>query len=111
LIADRAEAAADDQQRQRSVRPANALRRGTRNDRFAHGLPTHSTLLAWRPRIASGKPSSTFFAAVGQHAIGEPGDGVRVVQHERFARRTPASAPGTDANPPNPSTTSGARGG
>jgi hypothetical protein len=46
---------------------------------------------------------------VGEHAVREAGDRVASCSTSGRAAASPASAPGTDANPPNPSTTSGAR--
>ena len=94
------------------VRPAKALLGGGMAAISSRtGLPTHSTLARVPTGERAGKPQQDAIGAVGEDAIGEPGDGVRIVDHQRLAAGHAHQRAGKDANPPMPSTTSGARGG
>ena len=90
----------------RSARQAAARRRSSSRS----GLPVHAAMLAWPPRNASGKPSSRRSAPYASIRFARPGHRVRVVQRRAAGPlATPISAPGNDAKPPQPSTTSGRR--
>ena len=50
-------------------------------------MPTQSDLRDERPRNAPGKPVRDAIRTVRKHAVGEAGDGVLLVEHQRFRGR------------------------
>ena len=84
----RAEAPADDEQRQRSRATGEpGLGSGHAGDRLAHRIADPFDLARMPAAHRIRKAQQNALGGIGEHAIGEPGDRIGIVQHAAALRR------------------------